>query len=426
MATSKIAVPFAYQFGPFAGRIMRASLEEMQKANIGRKYARKDKRPLDPPPVIRLRCYKTIQTASGHKVDQEIRDLDEQLVFGFLCHAELIQLPVGMNIEHQPVEARPTCRSAMPQDPNEHDTSPPTHNLAQSARPAFVSAGFDNSIHGTAGLPFGTRRLSLGGYDSGPMSFDSAGRTSEPWPMGRNVHSSLQQQRSATLESLTAEEVEDAMCMNLLAGETFVPCSLVEYEGRRAAMFVFSDLAVRQEGRFIIRYRVFNICGTHAGTPGVPILAECYGGSFEIFSTKTFPGLPASTDLTKRLSLSGIRVNSRHHQRRGWKQPASQSHSSASPTSSAQGNPVHVLGPSPALFCTPDRNQPQYTPSFSNNFSFVPLPQQVGLFGPDDAARNALAEWQRRELLRGDLTAGSRDQSSGSATDESGSARTLW
>ncbi len=61
------------------------------------------------------------------------------------------------------------------------------------------------------------------------------------------------------------------------------------------------DIAVRQEGRYRLRYRIFNIAGAMHGGPSynVPILAECYGGAFEVYSTKSFPGLQASTNLTK-------------------------------------------------------------------------------------------------------------------------------
>lgn len=228
---------------------------------------------------------------------------------------------------------------------------------------------------------------------------------------------------------------------------------------------------MRQEGHFIIRYRIFNICGAQAqaGPPSVPILAECYGGAFEIFSTKTFPGLPASTDLTKvsntpprsvslrlqmreelnldattlqRLSLSGFRVNSRHRERRTRKKPAHvHNHSSESPTGSVpRGSSAGILvqGPSRALCRTPPRKayhpgslpslSPQFAPSFSaGGFAYgMPLPQPVGLFASDaDSARNALAEWQRREM-RGDLAGSSRDGPSPSGTDESGSGRSLW
>ena len=55
---------------------------------------------------------------------------------------------------------------------------------------------------------------------------------------------------------------------------------------------------MRIEGTFILRYRVFNIYAKAEGID-IPILAECYGGPFRIYSTKEFPGLRPSTDLTK-------------------------------------------------------------------------------------------------------------------------------
>ena len=60
----------------------------------------------------------------------------------------------------------------------------------------------------------------------------------------------------------------------------------------------FQDLAVKTEGTFILRYRVFNIFSQASGVD-IPILAQCFGGPFKIYPSKEFPGLRASTDLTK-------------------------------------------------------------------------------------------------------------------------------
>ena len=59
------------------------------------------------------------------------------------------------------------------------------------------------------------------------------------------------------------------------------------------------DLAVRGEGTFLLRYRVFDIWSAAAGPDQHPILAECYGRPFRVYSTKDFPGYQASTALTK-------------------------------------------------------------------------------------------------------------------------------
>lgn len=49
----------------------------------------------------------------------------------------------------------------------------------------------------------------------------------------------------------------------------------------------------------MLRYRVANIFSTAVGIDHMPVLAECWGGPVTIYSTKTFPGLAESTELTK-------------------------------------------------------------------------------------------------------------------------------
>lgn len=56
---------------------------------------------------------------------------------------------------------------------------------------------------------------------------------------------------------------------------------------------------MKDEGLFFLRYRVFNALFQVAGPTPIPVLAECIGGPFRVYSTKNFPGLRASTDLTK-------------------------------------------------------------------------------------------------------------------------------
>ena len=62
------------------------------------------------------------------------------------------------------------------------------------------------------------------------------------------------------------------------------------------------------EGSFILRYRVFDIYARTYSSNDLSITAETYGGNFRVYSTKEFPGLSASTELTKvsRLHLYGL------------------------------------------------------------------------------------------------------------------------
>jgi len=100
-------------------------------------------------------------------------------------------------------------------------------------------------------------------------------------------------------------------------------------------MFVFSDLAVKAEGTFILRYRVFDIFSKPKDHDDLIIQAECFGGSFHVFSTKEFPGLQASTELTKHIARYGVKLNLRETERKRKKK--SGDGGSASPPSSTHG-----------------------------------------------------------------------------------------
>jgi hypothetical protein len=56
---------------------------------------------------------------------------------------------------------------------------------------------------------------------------------------------------------------------------------------------------VKIEGTFILRYRVFDIFSKGYNSSELAVQAECYGGPFQVYTTKEFPGLHVSTDLTK-------------------------------------------------------------------------------------------------------------------------------
>jgi hypothetical protein len=85
--------------GMFAGRTIRAEVKEIQKANVGRKYAAsKDRRALDPPPVTELRIYDVRDTGNGtaHETEVDYRGLQPT---GLICHVEAFQVSM---VEEEP------------------------------------------------------------------------------------------------------------------------------------------------------------------------------------------------------------------------------------------------------------------------------------------------------------------------------------
>jgi len=61
---------------------------------------------------------------------------------------------------------------------------------------------------------------------------------------------------------------------------------------------------------------MFDLFSRPSNHNNLVIQAECYGGLFRVFSTKEFPGLQASTELTKQLARWGVRLNIRETERK--------------------------------------------------------------------------------------------------------------
>ncbi|KAJ2975928.1 hypothetical protein NUW54_g11652 [Trametes sanguinea] len=66
-------------------------LQEIQKPDLGRKFARKDKRPLDPPPVVLCRFYETLNGPDGRRIEVEMDPATPSL--GAVCHLDLFPVP---------------------------------------------------------------------------------------------------------------------------------------------------------------------------------------------------------------------------------------------------------------------------------------------------------------------------------------------
>ncbi|KAJ8487048.1 hypothetical protein ONZ51_g4454 [Trametes cubensis] len=92
--------PVAFSSGYLAGRTIRVHLEEIQKADVGRKFVQKDKRPLDPPPVVLCRFYEVLSRGSS-RVEIE---MDPEMMTDTVCHVELFPIPDGGgSVNAQPV-----------------------------------------------------------------------------------------------------------------------------------------------------------------------------------------------------------------------------------------------------------------------------------------------------------------------------------
>ncbi|CAE6367826.1 unnamed protein product [Rhizoctonia solani] len=239
-----IGKPIRNVSGPFAGRTIRSRLEEYQKPDLGRKFARRDRRPVDPPPVVRLRMFEVIQEGTVDQREEEI-PADSIETSGLVAHVDLFAI------------------------------NPPPGMVFESLEDAMQTSS-----------------------DGERDSYDQGGSDQQ----GQMEETSLVD--------------ENEVLTSAVFGSSFVHAvKIVDLKGETVILFVFSDLSVRIEGHFIYRYRCFHLFSRVAGSDDVPVMAELRSGAFVIYSTKEFPGLQASTDLTKHLGRWGVRVNLRENSR---------------------------------------------------------------------------------------------------------------
>ncbi|KAI6015040.1 velvet factor-domain-containing protein [Pisolithus orientalis] len=279
MNVSSINRPIHFASGYFQGQTIRAELKEIQKADLGRKYARVDRRPLDPPPVVQLKLYQVFNYGTESQYEKELCDYSEVQTLGLLCCVDLFPVRAPESAQVSGREPRQLSRFTGSLDLPQCSSSC-TPNYHRYPR-------YDANPHTTSTLN------QSGSHENMPALLSSV----TPTNLGSSV-------------------TEEMKCTTSLSGAMFVQPTVIDYDGRRALLFAFSDLAVKVEGYFFLRYRCFDLFSRISGQEEVPIQGECYGGQFRIYSTKEFPGLQPSTELTKQLARYGVRLNTRETERK--------------------------------------------------------------------------------------------------------------
>ncbi|KDQ58724.1 hypothetical protein JAAARDRAFT_34581 [Jaapia argillacea MUCL 33604] len=323
-AASVIGQPTHFIQGEFAGQTIRATLLEIQQAELGRKYARKDRRPLDPPPVVEPKLYRVYNLGTEKEVELEINDhgLGSQRG-GQICHVDLF--PVSQrdlpdlspssgewNSSRSQSQAVNVASARQAYGPSASATDHQPYPFAsQITGPQFTNAGLNISCQHLRDV-----NASLGSDPLVPPDYlfasaTDSGTIQQSTPCQQLPESDLVRPRGASFG-------EGTNCTSALSGATFSEAVDIEYQGRNRLMFVFPDLAVKMTGTFILRYRCFDLYAraeSH-GSEDLPILAECFGQPFRVYPTKDFPGLPPSTELTKHLARYGVRAMLRESERK--------------------------------------------------------------------------------------------------------------
>ncbi|EIW67972.1 hypothetical protein TREMEDRAFT_63857 [Tremella mesenterica DSM 1558] len=285
--------PVFVERGMFAGRWMRFSLHVAQQPILGRRKTEKDRRPLAHSPIVRLRvreCHRLPSTLDDRERDQwEEEEVDvSSLESSYLiCSAEL-RSPGDAPFD--PSGSAMSTPMSRPMWVVEHDDGRPGSESTSSGSHGI--GGINTSYSPSPQDPSRTRRRSDRSDELSESSEEDVGRTHEAKrsrsePGGRNLFGNLH-----------------------VAG-----VRVAAPEGGMGLWFLFTDLCVRYEGSYHLRFRCYDLTAIGSEDDPRPELVACESQAFTVYSPRNFPGLPKPTDLSEHFARQGFKLNTRKTER---------------------------------------------------------------------------------------------------------------
>ncbi|KAL8831589.1 MAG: hypothetical protein Q9170_005230 [Blastenia crenularia] len=108
---------------------------------------------------------------------------------------------------------------------------------------------------------------------------------------------------------------------NLIGSLGVSAFKLTDPENNMGIWFILQDLSVRTEGVFRLKMNFVNVgsptTATSPNNGSAPVLASCFSKAFQVYSAKKFPGVIESTSLSKCFATQGIKIPIRKDGPRG-------------------------------------------------------------------------------------------------------------
>jgi len=249
-------------------------------------FGDKDRRPITPPPCIRLIV---CDAATGKEIDPNDVDSTFFVLTVDLWDAEGLR---EVNLVR-------------------HSSGAPTVSISSSTttsyppaieRPAMYMPGPMPAQFDAYGRPFQPSQYPANTYYTG-------GATSNypPYPGPQYAPSPVPMPVAAPPSSATS-----MFTRNLIGSLTVNAFKLTDVDDKLGFWFVLQDLSVRTEGTFRLKMNFVDVgSGQNNGTLNTgraPVLATCFSDQFQVYSAKKFPGVIESTPLSKTFASQGIKI----------------------------------------------------------------------------------------------------------------------
>ncbi|KAI4283431.1 MAG: hypothetical protein L6R38_002153 [Xanthoria sp. 2 TBL-2021] len=332
----------------------RYSLEIVQQPVRARMcgFGDKDRRPITPPPCIRL----VVQEANHPYAELDINQIDTAFFVltvdlwnaegtkevNLVRHSQtspsisaatstsyppptMIQNPFGL----QTTPYLP----GNPYTPLPHQSFPNQHQQQQQQLYPAPSQGYHSHpyqhpiFHGQQ-FPMPPQQSQNQSYYMNPSPPSVApGGYNQPSHMAQYQHPlTLPQQlpRTATDPTAATPTPPGMFTRNLIGSLGVSAFKLTDPDNAMGIWFILQDLSVRTEGNFRLKMNFVNVgsppssSNSHGVNSGsAPVLASCFSHVFQVYSAKKFPGVIESTHLSKCFATQGIKIPIRKDGPRG-------------------------------------------------------------------------------------------------------------
>ncbi|KAJ4370537.1 hypothetical protein N0V83_005058 [Neocucurbitaria cava] len=280
--------------GERGGRTYRLRVEQQPIRARMCGFGDKDRRPITPPPCIRLIV---CDSQTGQEVD--VNDVDSTffVLMVDLWHEDGTR---AVNLVR-------------------HSSAAPTVSISSSTVTSYPPPPERPMYMATQMLPQYTQygqplRSTVDPYGQAPMPSNYyASAPGGPAYPAYGASSAYAQHPQQIPMAVPAPPVSQNHTRNLIGMNAVNACRLNDPDGKTGFWFVLQDLSVRTEGTFRLKLSMCDI-GVGQGTNAVvstgksPVLATSFSMPFTVYSAKKFPGVIESTPLSKCFAQQGIKI----------------------------------------------------------------------------------------------------------------------
>ncbi|RSH78705.1 uncharacterized protein EHS24_001601 [Apiotrichum porosum] len=327
--------------GMFAGRWMSFWLEVAQEPVHGRRKTEKDRRPLAPSPIVRLWVREYAAGGNGPGMPVDPTDIE---VSHLVCVADL--RPPSADVQTPRSDRSRPLRDSPPSPSARRRTPSPSRRSNEASSSARSPESDSVRLHSRSSKDDGydprgaDRKVPTPRSETHTDEGDSSGEeTATPTAPSASRPTS----RGSDKSKAGGRARRQISGRNLYGNLHVAGVRVAALEGGLGLWFLFTDLCIRNEGSYSLRFRCFDMRAIAPDSGPMPALVHGQSADFKVYSPRNFPGLPKPTELADHFARQGYKLNTRKNERQaaspGQSPPPSATTSTAGKDAARQSHP---------------------------------------------------------------------------------------